>query len=89
MIKAIKEVRRLLRPDFIPLTRYLKNENLDLDNFCFEITHTHLRQCGETSADLAANFKLTNHTAADFQIDQSYGYRRATEIKHDSAGVRI
>ena len=63
----------------IPSTHYLKKEYLDLHNFCFEITHTHLRQCGETSADLAANFKLTNHTAADFQIDQSYGYRHATE----------
>ena len=51
----------------VTLGYYLKKEYLDLDNFCFEITHTHLRQCGETSADLAANFKLTNHTAADFQ----------------------
>ena len=59
----------------VTLAHYLKKEYLDLDNFCFEITHTHLRQCGETSADLAANFKLTNHTAADFQIDQSYGCR--------------
>ena len=48
-----------------------------MNKLSFELTHTHLRQCGETSADLAANFKLTNHTAADFHIHQSYGCRLA------------
>ena len=57
---------------------YLKKEYHNLHNIFFEITHTHLRWYGETSADLAANFKLTNHTAADFQSNQSYGCRLAT-----------
>ena len=61
----------------VTLAHYLKKEYLNSKNFSFEIIHTHLRRRGKTSADLAANFKLTNHTAADFQIDQSYGYRRA------------
>ena len=73
----------------ITLAHYLIKEYVNSDEFSFEITHTHLRRCGETSAALAANFKLTNHMAAVFQIDQSYGCRRVTEIKHDSAGGRI
>ena len=73
----------------VTLAQNLKKEYLDSKNFSFETTHTHLHQCGETLADLAANFKLTNHTTADLQIDQLYGCRRATEIKHDSAGGRI
>ena len=63
------------------LAHYLKKESININKFSFELTHTHLRQCGETSADLAANFKLTNHTAAHFQIDQSYGCR-LVKIKH-------
>ena len=63
----------------VKLAQYLKKEYLKLHNFSFEIRYAHLGECGETSADLAANFKLTNHTAADFQIDQSYGCRHATE----------
>ena len=55
----------------VKLAQYLKKEELKLHNFSFEITHTHLHRCGETSADLAGNFKLTNNTATDFQIDQS------------------
>ena len=52
------------------MAQYVKKEYLKLDNFSFEISLAHLCECGETSADLAANFKLTNHMAADFQIDQ-------------------
>ena len=47
------------------LAHYLKKEYLRLDIFCFEITHAQLRRYGETSADLAGNFKLTNHMAVE------------------------
>ena len=43
---------------------YLKNEYLYLPNFSFEILHPYLRWYGETSADLAANFKLTNQSSS-------------------------
>ena len=43
----------------------LKKEYLRLDIFCFEITHAQLRRYEETSADLAGNFKLTNHMAVE------------------------
>ena len=43
----------------------LKKEYLRLDIFCFEITHTQVRRYEETSADLAGNFKLTNHMAVE------------------------
>ena len=47
----------------VKLAQYFKKEYLKLHNFSFEIRYAHLGecgQCGETSADLAANFKLTN-----------------------------
>ena len=43
---------------------YVKKQFFQLDNFSFEITNDHLRLHGKTSADLAANFKLTNQMAA-------------------------
>ena len=42
------------------MAHYLKREYPNLNNFCFEITDNHLHRYGKTSADLAANFKLTN-----------------------------
>ena len=44
----------------VTIGHYLKKEYLKSINFCFGITDNHLHQYGKTSADLAANFKLTN-----------------------------
>ena len=61
----------------VKLAQYLKKEYLKLHNFSFEIRYAHLGecrecgQCGETSADLAANFKLTNQKGRVRHISQS------------------
>ena len=49
----------------VTLAQYVKKEFLNLNNISFEITHTHLRWCGESSADLAGYFKLTNQNASE------------------------
>ena len=58
----------------VKLAQYLKKEYLKLHNFSFEIRYAHLGecgQCGETSADLAANFKLTNQKVRVRHVSQS------------------
>ena len=44
----------------ITLAHNLKKEYQNLNNFSFGITDNHLHRYGKNSADLAANFKLTN-----------------------------
>ena len=55
----------------VKLAQYLKKEYLKLHNFSFEIRLAHLHECGETSADLAANFKLTNQKGRVRHVSQS------------------
>ena len=52
------------------MAQYVKKEYLKLHNFSFEIRLAHLHECGETSADLAANFKLTNQKGRARRLSQ-------------------
>ena len=55
----------------VTLAYYLKKEFLNLYNFSSEIMHAHLRRYGETSTDLAANFKSTNQKGRVRHVNQS------------------